>query len=83
MHLPSHRLRLGLFLRFLFLTLLLPYCFAKNEKNDLCAICHAVAKELNVELAKSANSTEIIELARLDPYLRFSFFLKIYALGSF
>jgi hypothetical protein len=71
MPLSSHQLRFGAFLRLLFLIKLLSYCFARNEKSDLCALCHGVAKELKVELAKSANSTEIIELARFDPSLSF------------
>jgi hypothetical protein len=41
-------------------------CTARNEKSDNCAVCHALVKELKIELAKTANSTEIIELARFD-----------------
>jgi hypothetical protein len=69
MHLSKDYLRFAVFMRFLILVKFLPYSFARNEKSDHCAVCLGVAKELQFELAKSANSTEIIELARFDFYL--------------
>ena len=50
--------------RICFLFKLACYCLAKNEKSDRCSLCYAVVHEMGIELAKSANSTEIIELAR-------------------
>ena len=56
----------------IFLILIILLCFVlipctgapKKSSDDLCAICLGISKQLSVELAKSANSTEVIELAR-------------------
>ena len=64
---------LGNVLVFLVLLWLGPSSAKSQHHKERCSVCLAVAKEMGIELAKTANSTEVIELARFYYKLRHIF----------